>query len=700
MMWSDTARRRQQRHVEWIAITLILLLAAVLRFWALGEVPPGLAHDEVANWLIGSDILAGRHAIYFTAAYGHEPLYHYVQAATIALIGDHWLGLRYPSAAFGLLGLAATYVLVRRLLGPSAALLSSAWMAVSFWPLFYARVALRAITLPFTAALSAYFLLRGVMLELPTADGRGQAEPTPGSADCRRSGVDDWLLAGFFLGLSTYTYMASRILPAILVAFLVYLLFVRSHAFPWSRVAVFLLVAAVVSAPLVLWLATNPGAEYRISEVRAPLDRLLAGDPSLLWQNLVANLKFFTCSGDPWSRQNIPGRPVFADPIGGVLFWAGVLIALWRWRDPRHGFLLIWLAGALAPSIVTSDAPSSIRDILAVVTTFVFPALALVAAGRWIKHAASCVLPRVTTRLTPTEHVAASCVLRRASCILLLVPCLFLTVRDYFLVWPQDSVVRFDYQADLTAVSHRLDETAPDEAAVVAGLSVHTMDGPGLELSARRDVQDVRLCDTRETLLVPGGSDVWLYVPQVVPFDDDLRARLLGWGAVVEPDSRSSFTAYHLVGGAGAAQLQYLETAATLPDGAPVALPTSFAGQLAFLGYEWLEETPHPGDAVPLLTYWRVEAPPTARLKVFVHLLDSAGEMVAQHDGLGSPPERWRTGDLIVQRHTLSLPADRPAGPHTPVIGLYEAQGPGTRLMLWPDDADHLALAPLEVTSP
>jgi 4-amino-4-deoxy-L-arabinose transferase-like glycosyltransferase len=143
-------RRREQT-----TITLILLLAAVLRLWTLANVPPGLAHDEVANWLIARDILAGRHAIYFTAAYGHEPLYQYAQAVTVALFGDHWLGLRYPSVAFGLLGLAIIYVLVRRLFGAPVALLTGGWLATSFWPIFYARVALRAITLPFTAALAA-----------------------------------------------------------------------------------------------------------------------------------------------------------------------------------------------------------------------------------------------------------------------------------------------------------------------------------------------------------------------------------------------------------------------------------------------------------------------------------------------------------------------------------------------------------------
>jgi 4-amino-4-deoxy-L-arabinose transferase-like glycosyltransferase len=124
------------RRAEWAAVTLVLLLAAALRFGGLGQVPPGLAHDEVANGLIARDILAGRHAIYFTAAYGHEPLYQYVQAASVALFGGHWLGLRWPSVAFGLLGIAGTYALARRLFGVRVALLTIAWLAGSFWPLF------------------------------------------------------------------------------------------------------------------------------------------------------------------------------------------------------------------------------------------------------------------------------------------------------------------------------------------------------------------------------------------------------------------------------------------------------------------------------------------------------------------------------------------------------------------------------------
>jgi len=695
---------RGDKRGVWAAITLILLLAAVLRFWALGEVPPGLAHDEVANWLIARDILAGHHSIYFTAAYGHEPCYQYVQAATVALFGDHWLGLRYPSVAFGMLGLAVTYALTRRLFGTFTALLTSGWLALSFWPLFYARVALRAITLPFTAALAAYFLLRATNLRTPnlrTSKDRRFVD----------SGLVNSVLAGATLGLSLYTYMSARILPFILVSFLIYFFIIHLPApIPWSHTLGFILTAALVSAPLVIWLVTHPGTEYRIAEVREPLDRLLAGNPSLVWQNLIANLKFFTFAGDPWPRQNLPGRPIFADPFSAVLFYAGLLIALWRWRDPRYGLLLIWLVGALIPSIVTSVAPSSIRDILGLVVVFVFPALALVEAGRWVKQRmqgaryrmqdAGCRMQDARCKTQDRRFLLpASCLLLPASCFLLLAPCLFLTVRDYFFIWPDHDVVRFDYQADLTAVAHRLDELPPGTPVTVAGLSVHTMDGPGLNLATRRDVHDVRLCDTRETLIVPAGRDVWLFVPQVVPFDVDLQERLSEWGAVVLPPWRGdksgvSFTSYRLSDDAAwRHDLQRLETAAALPDGTPVALPASFGGRLAFLGYERILP-PGGGIRGGLLTYWRVEEPSSAPLKVFVHLLDGSGASVAQHDGLGSPPHGWAAGDLIIQKHAIPLPADLSPGQYCLQVGLYDSVTNDRLPVL---TADRLLLYSLEV---
>lgn len=667
---------------QWLLIVLVLLGATALRGWHLGEAPPGLSHDEVINGLVARDILAGHHAIYFTTAGvdgpapvatgGHEPLFQYAQAATIGLFGENWVGIRWPAFAFGLLGVATVYAFARRLFDFPTALLSGAWLSISFWPLFYARVGLRAITLPFVAGLFGIFFLRTVGIPVRR----------------RLSSSWSWLPAGVTLGLSLYTYLAARILPVIAVACAVYVALTRtSQGFPWAQVLRMLLVALLIAAPLAVWLVAHPEAEARVSEVRQPLDRLLAGDPSLVWRNLVANLGFFTFVGDPWFHQGLPGRPIFAEPVSAILFLLGVAIAIWKWRRPRYGLLLIWLLGALVPSVLSShappglasDAPSSIRDILAVVPAFLFPAFALTEAGRWL------------ARRARRQGLLSSVRLVLPVVIVLLLPCLGLTLRDYFGRWAQRSDVRYLYQADLTAVGHHLDAIEPHTAVTVGGLSVTTLDRPTLAFSARTSVADIRLCDPRQTLVVPGSSSAQLLVPQVVPFDDggDFRRLLERWA---EAESHGGFMEYSVADRQAIAHhLGRLQTEAALPDGTPISLPVSFGDRLILEGYEWTRP-PGPGKGqASLVTYWRVASAVETRLKAFVHVVDQNGELVAQHDGLASPSEGWASGDLIVQRHVLGLPSDGGLFDVSLRVGLYQDDAQAERLRAL--TADHLLLS-------
>jgi len=669
------------KNQEWIGVTALLLFAALFRFGALGSVPPGLAHDEVANWLIARDILQGDHPIYFTAAYGHEPFYQYVQAATVALFGDHWLGLRYPSAALGLLGLAATYALIRRLFGIPTAQLTAGWLAVSFWPVFYARVALRAISLPLTAALFAYFLTRALD-QKNRSNHRGT-----------RSSWRNWLIAGFFLGASLYTYMAARILPVIALTISVYLLLssdsMRRH---WPSLLAMWATAAAVSAPLVLWLLAHPSAEYRIAEIQQPLTQLLTGNPGPVWQAIIANIKSFTISGDLWPRQNIPGRPVFPDVISAALFYAGLALVVWRWRTPRYGSLLIWLLGSLGPSVATSTPPSSIRNILALVVVFVLPARALVVAGQWLRG-----LPFAHSRrwLEPTLGVTAILPVAIAG---------MMTVHDYFWLWPQDRVVRFVYQSDLTAVARHL-ETIPLGTSVTiaglsvhtAGLSVHTMDAPTLELSSRRETHDVRLCDTRETLVIPSGTRAELDVPNVVPFDEDLRQQILEWGAHEDTDSDAAFRRYDLASGFPPTRTMLTaRSSISLADGTPATRPICFGGTLSFLGYRWLQ-TPTPGrQSATLLTYWQVDNRTLDSLKIFAHMVQENDTVIAQADGLASPSSRWAFGDLIIQKHAFSLPAPDYRGRLRVELGVYDSD---TGVRLTTGVSDRLLVPALEATN-
>jgi hypothetical protein len=107
-----------------------------------------------------------------------------------------------------------------------------------------------------------------------------------------------------------------------------------------------------------------------------------------------------------------------------------------------------------------------------------------------------------------------------------------------------------------------------------------------------------------------------------------------------------------------------------------------------------------------LLTYWHVVTTPSPPLKSFVHLMAAGSDQpVAQNDGLGSPPDTWRPGDLIVRWHAIDLPPDVPTGSsnlYQPQVGWYNPET-GQRLLLQSDGvtlADHLWLMPVEVTAP
>ncbi len=81
----------------------------------------------------------------------------------------------------------------------------------------------------------------------------------------------------------------------------------------------------------------------------------------------------------------------------------------------------------------------------------------------------------------------------------------------------------------------------------------------------------------------------------------------------------------------------------------------------------------HAGEEAEVwLAWWLREKPADLRFHQFyLHLLDDAGQTVAQVDANGYPVEQWRAGDLVLSRFPLTLPADLPPGDYTLRAGLY-----------------------------
>ena len=113
---------RHLRQVGWI--TLILLVAAALRLFALANnppemtgippgmtsIPPGMTHDEADHGLTAWEIVNGARALYFTVGYGREPLYDYATALLMAGTGPTILAARLTSVYFSLLLLSLIHI--------------------------------------------------------------------------------------------------------------------------------------------------------------------------------------------------------------------------------------------------------------------------------------------------------------------------------------------------------------------------------------------------------------------------------------------------------------------------------------------------------------------------------------------------------------------------------------------------------------
>lgn len=82
------------------------------------------------------------------------------------------------------------------------------------------------------------------------------------------------------------------------------------------------------------------------------------------------------------------------------------------------------------------------------------------------------------------------------------------------------------------------------------------------------------------------------------------------------------------------------------------------------------------GAAVEVTLVWLALRETSQENKVFVHLLDKAGAVIAQHDGdpVGgyTSTTRWRPGEIVIDRHTIALPAGLPAGDYGLRAGMYQ----------------------------
>lgn len=108
-------------------------------------------------------------------------------------------------------------------------------------------------------------------------------------------------------------------------------------------------------------------------------------------------------------------------------------------------------------------------------------------------------------------------------------------------------------------------------------------------------------------------------------------------------------------------------------------IDASWANGITLKGYETYlcDDEPRRNNRQRLgvYLYWQATQPVTDMLKVFVHVMDAAGQLVAQHDGIPAlwtySTDRWTVGETVVDFHQVLLETALPPGSYSIRVGLY-----------------------------
>lgn len=631
----DAARTTQRaaqsaRRVEWIAFAAVVLLAAFFRFYALDSIPPGLHYDEAIDAHLAQDIRAGARPVYFEQGWGREPLYHYIVALAMNWASPA-LALRVTSAVLGALFVALAFLLLRELFDWRVGAIGGAWLASSFWVMSVSRLGVRDVAV-LPLAVAAMLAMHGARCKMQDAGGKRQEAMMAAG--------------GALLGLSLYTYQASRAMPLLVALFIVYLAILHRAqlARQWRGFVLLFVVAAVIAAPLVVYLAMHPGAESGRSFQGEPIQQLLRGQPGPMVEHALATLKMFSFYGDPQPLYNAPGRPALT-LLAAIAFYAGLIVAVIRFKRSQYAFILLWLVAALVPALVTYPAPHFPRTLLAQLPVAALIAIAIVALGDR--------LPSSFIRSVVVPALALVVVGQTA----------LQTWNDYFQIWAHLPQVRFQYNAGPAAAARYLDASADTDPVILAGLFVDDSDPYNMAVMLRRHDLDLRWFDASSALPVPAGArTVRLVLYDFTPVDELIHTRYLA-GAQLLAQEPDTFSAYRLDANALRADLERTQS--------DTVLPASFSN-VSLLGADISARQIAPGQMITLVTRWRVIQPGTPQpVAIFAHLVSAGDEIVAQDDRLGYPHHGWQTGDVFVQVHRLAVPAQALPGAYRLKLGLY-----------------------------
>lgn len=630
---------------------LLLLIAAGFRLLSLTTLPPGLTNSEILDVRLTETVRLGRLEVFFDLdGQGREEAYYVMQMGSTGVVGNGSLGYRMLSIWVGMVTLAMVYTLGVRLYGPLAGLAAMTLLALMMLAVLLSRTIGPETVLP--------LLVTAALLAL------ARAFPIYRRARGDTSNTAAFAALGILLGFGFYLHPVSLMLALGSMIFIIFMLiYYREAVRPrLSFIGFAILMMVIISVP------------YFTSSVQLP-ERAAAnrifGDYQSLFRSVIDGLAGVIFQGDANPANNLPSRPLI-DLASGIFLIVGLLTAVRFWRESRFALPLIIGVILLPVALLATSSPNfrAFAPMLPIFALLFGLGVSVIAAS--FRKAAYWVLMIGLVGLLAFNIVW--------------------TGRDLFENWGHSQEVGAAFNQDQGQLAHYLDQTIGDTPTAVCNPQWNRV-GARPELSQtelmllmmNRSSANLRYVDCNTGLVFPdGGGRSQIILPEedtLQTMHPYLRQWLLGGEIPTRSDLPENSVVMMDIQDILADSLGLFTTTAPIsyapesPGGAEQIFPEArFGGNVTLLGYEVpQEEVFHPGDSVPIITYWRVEGVIPTDLVIFNHILLDPATLIANRDTISADPVQLEERDVFVQVALVELPLSITDGEYLVSVGAYQS---------------------------
>ena len=360
---------------HWAMVTLVGITAFALfiRLFSLTDIPPNLVPDEADNLITVYRIMADIGPGFFEVDWKPQPAFSaYMMGWFMGLFGETIVGMRLPSVVLSTTSVLVFYAVARQHgIERLAALGATFLLATGVWYLHFSRsgwenahIGLYALSA--MLALNAAIKNKGMRLSLLLFAATGQ-----------------------FAALGLYGYTSGRVIIVALVAYLPFALFLHREdrkriliGFGVMCVTAFVLFWPQLDNALDDWDSFNRRVQvvYILSEENR-LKFEGKGDLEIIAQQTWDNFRGFVlldtgASTVGLNTRYIPPNHGLLDRLTALLFWLGLVVSVFRWRQS----ILWWLFFVIMIfpiQVLGSGTPDAARAVGAAPLFYLFIALGL-----------------------------------------------------------------------------------------------------------------------------------------------------------------------------------------------------------------------------------------------------------------------------------------------------------------------------------